>query len=59
MSDKWEVIGECEVAGVAPGGIVTREQLEAWGDVNIGVLIGVHLQPVAGEPKPVKKAEKG
>jgi hypothetical protein len=57
---KYRVIGRCKVAGVAPGGIVTREQVEAaagpGGHVPFDVLVGRHLQPVADEPaKPEPK----
>jgi len=61
---KYKVIGPCPVAGVAPGGLVTREQVEAFGGaapghINFDVLIGPHLEPVADEPEaPAKKALK-
>ena len=45
MTDSWAVIGPCTVAGVAPGGTVSRAALEAAG-ANIDALIeGGHLGP--------------
>jgi hypothetical protein len=50
------------VAGVKPGGIVTREQVEAYGgpDAHIvfHVLVGTHLEPIPDEPEPVKAEPK-
>jgi hypothetical protein len=55
------VKGTCAVAGVQPGGTVTREQVEAYGGpnlhINFGALLGTHLEPIADEP-PAKKALK-
>lgn len=48
---KYKVVGPCEVDGVPPGGIVTREQLEAAG-ANIDALIGFHLEEI---PSPAGK----
>lgn len=47
----YEVIGECEVAGVAPGGVVTSAQLEA-ARAKVPFLLGSHLrETTAPEPK--------
>lgn len=58
---KYKVIGPAAVAGVAPGGEVTRAQVEAFvgtGDLHFEVLVGAHLEPVADEPKPDAPAKK-
>lgn len=59
MGKVYEVLPPAPVAGVAPGGTVTREQVEGWGgpdaDINFDVLVGVHLQPVEEEAPPVAK----
>jgi hypothetical protein len=59
---KYKVIGRCAVAGVAPGGEVTRGQVEAaagpGGHVPFDVLVGRHLEPVADEPEPAKPEPK-
>lgn len=50
QADKFRVIGPCEVAGVPPGEVVTRQQLLGWADdVNIGALVGPHLEEVTGD----------
>lgn len=57
---KYRVIGPCVVAGVAPGGIVTREQIEACGEpgtIHVDALIGPHLEPV-GEAESAATAAK-
>ena len=66
MAEQYRVKGPCKVAGVEPGGTVTREQVEAWGGddahINFDALVGKHLEK-AGEDKaatskasPAKKA---
>lgn len=55
---KYKVIGECEVAGVAPGGIVTTEQLEKHRAL-VGPLLGAHLEEVPDAPVKTLKAEAG
>ena len=65
MSTKYYVVGPCKVAGVAPGGTVTREQVEAWagdgGTINFDALVGVHLEEVgaASSDDVTAKAPKG
>lgn len=58
MSKLYRVIGRCKVAGVAPGGTVTRDQVLAYGGpdarVNLDALVGVHLEEVKPEPKKTK-----
>jgi hypothetical protein len=51
--------GAPPVAGVGPGGIVTRDQVESYGGAKPGhihfdVLVGPFLEPVADEPEPAK-----
>lgn len=63
MSQQYKIVGPCEVAGVAPGGTVTREQVEAFmGEgsvVQFNALIGPHLEPVQDTAaKTTKAAEK-
>lgn len=59
MSKQYRVLPPAPVAGVEPGGTVTREQVEAFhgptGHVNFGALVGVHLAPVEDEPAPAAK----
>lgn len=45
----YKVIGECEVAGVEPGGIVTTQELEEHRAL-IPPLLGTHLEEVPDEP---------
>lgn len=57
---KYKVTGPCRVAGVAPGGIVTREQVESYGGaapgtIHFDALVGPHLTEVA-EPEPKQDA---
>jgi hypothetical protein len=47
---KYKVIGECEVAGVEPGGIVTTQQLEEHRAL-IAPLLGTHLEEASDEPE--------
>jgi hypothetical protein len=54
---KYKVIGECEVAGVAPGGIVTAEQLEKHRAL-VGPLLGTHLEEVPDAPERLAKTLK-
>jgi hypothetical protein len=49
---KYRVIGPCEVAGVEPGGTVTESALTKAGAV-IGPLLGVHLEEIKDETRPV------
>ena len=62
MSERFTVTGPCSVAGVPPGGTVTRAQVEAWGEpgaINVDALIGPHLTPVdaaADSPPDAKTA---
>lgn len=60
---KYKVTGPCRVAGVAPGGIVTREQVESYGGaapgaIHFDALVGPHLTAMADEPKPDATARK-
>lgn len=61
---KYRVKGPCPVADVPPGGLVSREQVEAFGGaepghINFDVLVGPHLELVPDEPEPpAKKALK-
>lgn len=54
MADQYRVKGPCTIAGVAPGGTVTREQVEAFGGpdaiIHFDLLVGTHLELVADEP---------
>jgi hypothetical protein len=56
VSKVYEVLPPAPVAGVEPGGRVTREQVEAWGGprahIVFDVLVGTHLKEVADEPEP-------
>lgn len=62
MSKLYRVIGRCKVAGVEPGGTVTRDQVLAYGGpdarVNLDALVGVHLEEVKPD-KPEPKKTKG
>jgi len=53
VSKLYRVIGPCEVAGVAPGGTVTREQVEGSagpdGVIRFEVLLGPHLEEVTDQ----------
>ena len=60
MAEQYRVKGPCKVAGVEPGGTVTREQVEGFGGpdaiIHFDVLVGTHLELVKDEPKaPAKK----
>ena len=68
MAKQYRVKGPCKVAGVAPGGTVTREQVEKFGgdsaEIHFDLLVGTHLEEVTEEPPataeaPSKKAPRG
>jgi hypothetical protein len=44
---KFKVVGQCTVAGVAPGDTVTEDVLNEWG-ANIDALLGAHLEEEGG-----------
>lgn len=54
---KYRVIGPCAVAGVAPGGVVTRDDLDKAGAI-IEPLLGVHLEAQADDSRLKKPAPK-
>jgi hypothetical protein len=56
VSEQFKVVGPCKVAGVEPGGTVSRQALEEAG-ANIDALLGVHLKPVTGEAKTEPETE--
>jgi hypothetical protein len=45
MPDQWVVSGPCTVAGVPPGGTVSRELLDQWSANIDALVIGGHLTP--------------
>jgi hypothetical protein len=51
---RYRVIGPCTVAGVAPGGTVTDDDLTRSGAV-VAPLVGVHLEPIKDEKPPTAK----
>lgn len=57
----YKVVGVCSVAGVAPGGVLTDEQLHRVG-ANVAVLLDAHLErikePAAEKPKPKPKGRR-
>lgn len=55
---KFKVIGQCSVAGVAPGDTVTEEQLNEWG-ANIDALMGAHLEEEGSKSTSAKTKEEG
>lgn len=61
MSKQYKVLPPAPVAGVEPGGTVTREQVEAFhgptGHVNFDALVGVHLAPAEDEAAPTAKVK--
>lgn len=54
---KYKVIGDCDVADVPPGGVVTDEQLAAH-RAQTQFLIGTHLEPLPEVTKAAKAEPK-
>jgi hypothetical protein len=58
--DGWVVSGGCTVAGVAPGGTVSRDALEKAGANIDALLVGGHLKAAeAAEQAEADKADGG
>jgi len=58
MSERYKVIGGCEVAGTQNGEEISHDDLVKAG-ANIDALLGVHLEPVGKGSRSTKKDVDG